>query len=262
MRKTVAGLLLNLLLPHQNTVKHLDAERSGPWSVRTAVQEHFSLQNNIMHFVFVAFFLFTSTLTSGWARSVDHLTEPRTSSIPMMNSTCTDCKKIVQLLTEMLSNQDSQHLVEKALNKFCYEHPVIPLCMDGAKTYIHLVIRHFSALANQNGDICSMLGLCGSQSERKAPSEFTVGLNEQGLLYAKPSRGTNQEVQINPICNFCMFFIKTIESMLPKERTEEAIVNLLEKICDYLPSQYRDTCDNFVEKDANVMRITFAGNQK
>ncbi|KAI2664075.1 Prosaposin [Labeo rohita] len=212
-----------------------------------------------MQFAFVAFFLCTSTLTSGWARSVDpHLTEPRTSSIPMMNNTCTDCKKIVQMLTEMLSNQDSQHLIEKALDKFCYEHPVIPLCMDGAKTYIHLVIRHFGAFAvstsqfniltNQNGDICSMLGLCGSQSERKALSEFTVGLNEQGWLYAKPSRGTSQEVQLNPICNFCMFFIKTLESMLPKERTEEAIVNLLEKICDHLPSQYKDTCDNFVQK--------------
>lgn len=41
----------------------------------------------------------------------------------------------------------SQHLIENALDKFCSEHPVIPLCMDGAKTYVHLVIRHFSAFA-------------------------------------------------------------------------------------------------------------------
>uniref|UniRef100_A0A673J7U0 Pulmonary surfactant-associated protein B n=1 Tax=Sinocyclocheilus rhinocerous TaxID=307959 RepID=A0A673J7U0_9TELE len=155
-----------------------------------------------MQFAFVTFFLFTSTLTSGWARSVDlQLTEPQTASLHMMDNMCTDCKKTVQLLTEILSSQDSQHLIEKSLDKFCYEHPVIPLCMNGAKTYVHLVIRHFSAFA----------------------------------------------VQVNPLCNFCMLFIKTIESMLPKERTEEAIVNLLEKICDYLPSQYKHTCSNFVE---------------
>ncbi|XP_016360850.1 prosaposin-like [Sinocyclocheilus anshuiensis] len=201
-----------------------------------------------MQFAVVTFFLFTSTLTSGWARSVDlQLTEPQTPSLHMMDNMCTDCKKTVQLLTEILSSQDSQHLIEKSLDKFCYEHPVIPLCMNGAKTYVHLVIRYFSAFASQNGDICSMMGLCGSQSERKAPSELTVSLNEQGSLYAKASRGTSQEVQVNPLCNFCMLIIKTIESMLPKERTEEAIVNLLEKICDYLPSQYKDTCNNFVE---------------
>ncbi|XP_042613357.1 prosaposin-like [Cyprinus carpio] len=179
-----------------------------------------------MQFAFVTFFLFTSTLTSGWARSVDlQLTGPQTPSLHMMDNMCTDCKKTVQLLTEILSSQDSQHLIEKSLDKFCYEHPVIPLCMNGAKTYVHLVIRHFSAFANQNGDICSMLGLCGSQSERNAPSELTVGLNEQGSLYAKPSRGTSQEVRVR----------------------QEAVVNLLEKICDYLPSQYKDMCDNFVE---------------
>ncbi|XP_052447464.1 prosaposin [Carassius gibelio] len=197
----------------------------------------------MMQFAFITFFLFTSTLTSGWARTVDlQLTEVQT-----MDNMCTDCKKTVQLLTEILSSQDSQHLIEKSLDKFCHEHPAIPLCMNGAKTYVHLVIRHFSAFANQNDDICSVLGLCGGQSERKAPSQLTVGLNEQGSLYSKPSRGTSHEVQVNPLCTFCMFFIKTIESMLPKERTEAAIVNLLEKICDYLPSQYKDKCDNFVE---------------
>uniref|UniRef100_A0A9J8BWQ4 Pulmonary surfactant-associated protein B n=1 Tax=Cyprinus carpio carpio TaxID=630221 RepID=A0A9J8BWQ4_CYPCA len=154
-----------------------------------------------MQSVCITFVLFTSTLTLGWARSVDlQLTEPQTPSLSMMNM-CTDCKKIVQLLTEILSNKDSQHLIVKALDKFCYEHPIIPLCMDGAKTYVHVIIRHFSAFA----------------------------------------------VQFNPICNFCVFFIKTIESMLPKERTEQAIVNLLEKICDYLPSQYKDTCNKFIE---------------
>lgn len=201
-----------------------------------------------MHFSFVTFFLFTSTLSSGWARNVDlRSTEPRTSSLSTMNNMCSDCNNIVQLLTEMLSNQDTQHLIENALDKFCSEHPVIPLCMDGARTYVHLIIKYFSAFANQNGDICSMLGLCGVQSERREASELMVGLNEQGLLYAKPSRGTSQEVHANPICTFCLFFIKTLESMLPKERTAEMIENLLDKICDHLPEHYKEKCDTFIE---------------
>ncbi|XP_077062937.1 surfactant protein Bb [Siphateles boraxobius] len=196
---------------------------------------------------FVTFFLFTSTLSSGWARNVDlRLAETGTSSLSMMNNMCTDCNKIVQLMTEMLSNQDTQHLIENALDKFCSEHPVIPLCLDGARTYVHLVIKYFSAFVTQNGDICSVLGLCAVESESKAPSELMVGLNEHGLLYAKPSRGTSQEVH-NPICTFCLLFIKTLESMLPKERTADMIEKLLEKICDHLPEHYKDKCDNFIE---------------
>ncbi|XP_067293723.1 surfactant protein Bb [Pseudorasbora parva] len=208
----------------------------------------------MMRSAFLTFVLFTSTLSSGWARNVDlRATAPQTSSLPMMSNMCSDCNKMVQLLAEMLSSQDAQHLIENALDKFCSEHPVIPLCMDGAKTYVHLVIKYFSAFANQNGDICSMLGLCAVGSERKAPSELMVGLNEHGLLYAKPSRGTSHEVQINPICTFCLFIIKQLESMLPKERTEKMIEDLLEKICDHLPSHYKDMCNTFVETYAKKL---------
>uniref|UniRef100_A0A8C1KQN5 Saposin B-type domain-containing protein n=1 Tax=Cyprinus carpio TaxID=7962 RepID=A0A8C1KQN5_CYPCA len=164
-----------------------------------------------------------------------------------MINICTDCKKIIQLLTDTLSNQDSQHLTEKALDKFCNEHRVIPLCMDRAKTYLHLIIRNFSAFANQNVDICSVLGLCGSQSERKAPSELTAGLNDRGMLDAKPSRGTSQKVQLNPNCDLCIFLINMLQSMLPDEINKEAIVNLLDEFCDYFPSSYKETCKNFIE---------------
>ncbi|XP_051548175.1 surfactant protein Bb [Myxocyprinus asiaticus] len=201
-----------------------------------------------MEFAILSLFVFTSTLSSGWARRVEidlHRTTPQTSSPPMMNNMCSDCNRIVLSLREMLSNQDSQHLNEEALNKFCYEFPTMLWCTDGANKYRHLVIQYFGELANhKEGDICSLLGLCSIRSERKV---LTVGLNESGFLYAKPFRGTSEEVHVNPICTFCLFLIKTLENMLPKERTEEAIVKLLEKICDYLPAQYKDTCDRFIE---------------
>ncbi|XP_016407775.1 prosaposin-like [Sinocyclocheilus rhinocerous] len=200
-----------------------------------------------MQFACITFFLFTSTLTLGWARSVDlQLTEPQTPSLSMMNM-CTDCKKIVQLLTEILSNQDSQHLIEKALDKFCYEHPVIPLCMDGAKTYVHVIIRHFSAFANQNGDICTVLRLCGSQSKRKAPSELTVGLNEHGLLYAKPSRGTSQESALNVSdCESCKILAVLSRFHLGHNATEIQTSDLLQKMCHLHPNAI-PRCEGFVK---------------
>ncbi|XP_051520676.1 prosaposin-like [Myxocyprinus asiaticus] len=204
-----------------------------------------------MEFAIVSLLVFTSTLSSGWARSVDldlHRYTQQTSSPLQMNNMCSDCNRIVQLLREMLSNQDSQNLVEEALSKFCHELPNMFWCTDGSNKYLHLAIQYLSELANhKEGDICSLLGLCSIPTDRKATSVLSVGLNESGFLYANPLRGTSQEVRVNPICTFCLFLIKTLESMLPKERTEEVIVKLLEKICDYLPAQYKDMCDSFIE---------------
>ncbi|XP_051967769.1 prosaposin-like [Xyrauchen texanus] len=190
-----------------------------------------------MEFAIVYLLVVTSTLSSGWTRSVDldlHRYTQQTSSPQQMNNMCSDCNRIVQLLREMLSNQDSQNLVEEALKKMCHEVPNMFWCMDGSNKYLLLARQYLSELPNhKDGDICSLLGLCSmGPADRKATSVLS---------------GTSQEVPLNPICTFCLFLIKTLESMLPKERTEEVIVKLLEKICDYLPAQYKDMCDKFIE---------------
>lgn len=61
-----------------------------------------------------------------------------------------------------------------------------------------------------------MLGLCGVQSEREAPAELMVGLNEHGLLYAKPSRGTSQEVRVRQAKVYTVLDLK-YSSLRPSE---------------------------------------------
>uniref|UniRef100_A0A3B5BL36 Saposin B-type domain-containing protein n=1 Tax=Stegastes partitus TaxID=144197 RepID=A0A3B5BL36_9TELE len=49
-------------------------------------------------------------------------------------------------------------------------------------------------------------------------------------------------------CAFCIFLVKTLEDLLPKERTEGAVIKLLEEICHILPSTYRNQCEAVVDK--------------
>ncbi|KAK2819091.1 hypothetical protein Q5P01_024652 [Channa striata] len=55
-------------------------------------------------------------------------------------------------------------------------------------------------------------------------------------------------VQPTNQCSFCIFITKSLEDLLPKERTESAVTKLLEEICLILPPTYRDQCENVIEK--------------
>ncbi|TSW89637.1 Prosaposin [Bagarius yarrelli] len=55
-------------------------------------------------------------------------------------------------------------------------------------------------------------------------------------------------LQVSPQCTFCLFLIKKLEDMLPKERTEESVVKIMEKICDHLPDHYKEQCNELLEK--------------
>uniref|UniRef100_W5LPI9 Surfactant protein Bb n=1 Tax=Astyanax mexicanus TaxID=7994 RepID=W5LPI9_ASTMX len=98
---------------------------------------------------------------------------------------------------------------------------------------------------NTQGDICKVLGLCTVQPESKAPEMLHVSLEADGFIQAQPSTQTSPEVQITPQCTFCLFIIRKLENMLPKERTE--IVKALETICNHLPDHYKDQCNSFLE---------------
>ncbi|KAB5528379.1 hypothetical protein PHYPO_G00139570 [Pangasianodon hypophthalmus] len=192
-------------------------------------------------------------LASGHAGIIGPYPPPlKTSSLSMTKNMCSDCTRIIELFSDMLSHPETQDLIQETLNELCHRlpsGPVINECLDFVKKYLPIVIQGFTAFtAHKEGEICMVLGLCAVQPEQKAPELLNVGLQEAGLVRVQPSTGTGHELQVSPQCTFCLFLIKKLEDMLPKERTEETVVKLLEKICDHLPDHYKEECDNFLEK--------------
>ncbi|XP_066514218.1 prosaposin-like [Hoplias malabaricus] len=163
---------------------------------------------------------------------------------------CNECTKIIELFVDMISKNNTEELIRLSLNQFCDKLPEWEAqmdCVEGIKTYLPVAIKGFiSFTKHKEGQICMMLGLCTVQSESKSPQVLHVGMDTSGLQI-QPSTGTQHEVQISPQCTFCLFIIKKLEDMLPKERTEKAIVDALEKICSHLPDHYKEQCDNFLE---------------
>ncbi|XP_062873976.1 surfactant protein Bb [Trichomycterus rosablanca] len=189
--------------------------------------------------------------------SPGQMTVIRSSSNPLMaENMCSDCTKILELFSDMISQPHAQELIQESLNNVCRrlpDPPTVNECENAVKIYLPLFLERFLAFtAHKEGEICSVLGLCAVQSETlktpKTPELPSVGLDGNGFLQVHPSTRTSPELEVSPQCTFCLFLMKKLEDMLPKERTEETVVKLLEKICDHLPEHYKDQCNQLLEK--------------
>lgn len=160
---------------------------------------------------------------------------------------CSDCVTIAELVSDVISHPETQNLLQETIVEVCHRLPdsrVIKDCLDFVQDYLPVVLQRFIAFtSDKKGVICMELGLCAAQPEHEAPQFPNVALQELQLL-----KGTAKELQVSPQCTFCLFLIKKLEEMLPKERTEESVVKLMEKICNHLPDHYKQQCNDLLEK--------------
>ncbi|XP_076843235.1 surfactant protein Bb isoform X1 [Brachyhypopomus gauderio] len=177
----------------------------------------------------------------------------KTSDLSMDKNMCNDCTRIIELFLTMLSHEDTQKLIEGSLEKICksFSAPkVVGECVESVQKHLPSVIKAFISFAShREGEICMLLGLCAAHPNHSAPQVLTVALETGRLTQVPSSTGPGQEtqLQISPQCTFCLFIIKKLEDMLPKERTEESVVKLLKQICDHLPQHYKEQCNSFLE---------------
>ncbi|XP_035234578.1 surfactant protein Bb isoform X2 [Anguilla anguilla] len=108
-------------------------------------------------------------------------------------------------------------------------------------------------LSAKPGQVCTFLGLCGSQSEGKEVELLTNHIADGDMTSVAPFRGTHPEVQWSPQCTFCLFLVKKLESMLGTEKTEDAVVKLLNEVCAILPHSFRAQCEGFIAKYAKQL---------
>ncbi|CAF99299.1 unnamed protein product [Tetraodon nigroviridis] len=164
------------------------------------------------------------------------LTPPQAS--PANGDVCKDCTQIFELLSDLLLNADLQKSVLDQIESFCSHLPGVSakLCKEEVEKFFPLAIT-FLTSAVKPSEICKLLGLCkGCEKQEKLLQVF---MNE--ALQAA-------EVPASSECSFCLLFIKTLESLLPKERTEGAVINLLEEICNILPQSYHSLCQSLVSR--------------
>ncbi|XP_072227372.1 prosaposin isoform X1 [Leuresthes tenuis] len=154
---------------------------------------------------------------------------------------CQDCTKIFELLADLLSNADLQKKIMDGVDRLCAHlpGPTAKLCKDEVDKTLPLAITFVTGVVKP-AEVCKILGLCASCDKNERMLSYFA--NE--ALQAAVMRDVKPSTQ----CSICIFLFKTLEDLLPKERTEGAVIKLLEEICLILPSHFRNQCDAVVGK--------------
>ncbi|XP_041816492.1 prosaposin-like [Chelmon rostratus] len=153
---------------------------------------------------------------------------------------CKDCTQIFELLADLLSNTDLQKKIMDSIESMCDHLPgsAAKLCKEEVEKMLPVAINFMTAIVKP-AEVCKIIGLCGSCDKQEKMLRYFA--KEAFQLAVTSENPTTQ-------CSFCIFLVKTLEDLLPKERTEDAVIQLLEEICHILPSSYRDQCEAVIGK--------------
>ncbi|XP_029493774.2 prosaposin-like isoform X1 [Oncorhynchus nerka] len=198
--------------------------------------------------------IFMASFCIGETMVIGEPTRPKLGITQLSSTTdiCSDCSQIIELFTDMISNSDTQELIHNTLDALCLRLPIVEAqshCMSQVHMYLPQALQYLTGILKP-GETCMVLGLCAVRSERKAPEPLPPTSNDIDLSNAVLDSGTSPElsVQISPQCTFCVYLMKKLESMLPTEKTEDAIVKLMGEVCGLLPASYKDQCEDFINK--------------
>ncbi|XP_062913191.1 prosaposin-like [Mobula hypostoma] len=172
---------------------------------------------------------------------------------------CEMCKKFLGEIATKLKEKSVQDAVKDALHKGCSMIPVKSFadqCNEYVDAYLPLA---FQFIENELKPevVCSALGLCKSLSQfpKQEVRSNAVPEDQPSLAKQLPSRlypasqiPQQEGFSALPQCELCLLIVEKLLSLLPEEKTESAVIHLLDEICSYLPKSYSKECQDFVEE--------------
>ncbi|XP_043940219.1 prosaposin-like isoform X2 [Protopterus annectens] len=172
---------------------------------------------------------------------------------------CALCKQAVQIVSQVLSNEAFQKAMRMYLHFICKMLPSPDLaskCDIFADQYFPMIISFLQSQMNPDA-LCTLLHLCmSSESMEHAPlpshiEESIAAIGRSPYLFQ--FRQTDSEVPHSadffPQCTLCLFLMKRVEAMIPKQ----TLFELLGRACNLLPHMLTDVCTEL--KDTFGMRV-------
>ncbi|XP_026154202.1 surfactant protein Ba [Mastacembelus armatus] len=163
---------------------------------------------------------------------------------PVTGDVCKDCTQIFELLLDLLSNAELQKKIIHGIETLCDHLPApastAKVCKEEVEKMLPVAITFITSVLKP-AEVCKIIGLCNSDDKQEMMLRYFV---MEAMQAAVKSENADPATQ----CSFCIFLVKTLEDLLPKERTESAVIHLLEEICHILPSSYRQQCEAVIGK--------------
>ncbi|XP_058472955.1 prosaposin isoform X1 [Solea solea] len=190
----------------------------------------------------------TSALNTGDLQSFSDATGTSDESVfqatKQTGDVCQDCTQIFELLADLLSNTDIETKMIEGIDRVCDLLPgpstAAKFCREEVEKMLPLAIA-FITSAVKPEEACKIMGLCQSCDKQEKMLSYFVKEALQAAV-------TSDNKQPTTHCSFCVFLLKTLEDLLPKERTEALVMKLLEEICKIMPAPYQDQCEDIINK--------------
>ncbi|CAG5923323.1 unnamed protein product [Menidia menidia] len=160
---------------------------------------------------------------------------------------CPECSQILRLSANMISSSDAKATVYETLHALCRRLPgeQSTECDLQVKSFLPKVLQQAPGHLKPE-ELCMVFGLCSSHKEEK-PHKLPQSFTDTEISTSVGGAVQNQEL-FSPVCTLCLFFIKKLETLLPKNMTQDKIKKVMEEFCDLVPKSYQEQCDDFVEK--------------
>ncbi|PAA73160.1 hypothetical protein BOX15_Mlig011638g1 [Macrostomum lignano] len=142
---------------------------------------------------------------------------------------CVLCEYIIRELDQMLGSNRTEEAIQSALESVCSIMPqtLRTDCDAWVRQYTPIVLQLLSQDLNP-AMVCSVMGLCAGDSERLLSSS-TVLASTTG-------------------CDICQTVILYVKSLLKENATEKEVMDVLEKVCNFMPTQEQSACRSFIEQ--------------
>ncbi|PAA81918.1 hypothetical protein BOX15_Mlig034575g1 [Macrostomum lignano] len=154
---------------------------------------------------------------------------------------CLLCEFVMREVDKQLSQNATQTEIEAALLQVCSVLPqtVRQECDGFVQQYTPIIIQLLvNGLSPQR--VCSALGLCSQRAplHRLAPT---------------PKSSTKSS---STVCDVCQTVMQYAKSLLQENATEQEIVQLVERVCSFLPTAEQAACKSFInEYGAYVIQL-------
>ena len=146
---------------------------------------------------------------------------------------CLLCKFVVSEAEKLLTSNHTEQEIEKLLEKVCDKLPgkYSKECNVLIDTYLPTLLELL--VGKESADvICGQIGMC-------------------------VSKRYGGDVK----CELCSYIFEELEKLLAENKTEEAIIDGLDKVCGYIPSSIKSYCDELV-KDSIPFLIQLLENEQ